>query len=396
MSAFSKLNIIQFFAAINENLYKLLAAYFLIYMLGQQNTDSIMAAIGAVFIAPFLLFSNVGGVLADRLAKNRMVIFTRLAELICLCIALLVFQFQIFWGAYLILFLMATFSAIFGPSKYGIIPELTTPPQFLRSNSIIAAFTFLGIIIGTTLASFVTWATHSHFVIALIASAIFAALGLILSFFLPKTPAKNPNKPVHWFVYGEIIDALKEMNSIPKLLTTSFAYSYFLFIGAFVQLNIIPYTTQVLKFSDVDGGYFFLLSAFGLGIGAYLTDRISKKTIQLRIVPLAGFGISLVLILLSWTSLPWWMVMVWMLLLGFMGGVFLVPSQAYILHASPEINRGRNFATANFFSFSFALLASLFMYVFGTVLTLLPSTSFLIIGIINLFVILFFYRSLHK
>ena len=388
ISSFGLLNIVQFLAAINENLYKLIAAYFLISELGEAHTDTIMANVGAIFVIPFLLFSSLGGIFADKWAKSRIVILTRFLELTCLLIALFLFWNHVSYGAYVILFLMASLSAIFGPSKYGILPELIDRSRLLYANSIIAAFTFLGIIIGTTLASYTVWVTDSHFVNAILVSIAFALVGLIVSFFIPKTPVVNKHKPVRFFIYIEIWDSIKQMWSIPLLFSAMMAYSYFLFLGAFLQLNIIPYTIDVLGMTDIEGGYFFLVTALGLGLGAYFTDRISQGKIRLGMIPISGIGISIIMFLMYWLYTPWWLIIVWLLLLGFLGGMYLVPPQAFILATSPEADRGRNFATANFLSFSFALLASFALYFLNTFLNLSPATSFLVIGIVNLFVML--------
>lgn len=386
LSAFGLLNTIQFLAAINENLYKLIAAYFLIYELGESETDTIMSYIGVLFILPFLLFSSLGGIFADKCPKNRIVIWTRLFELVTLSTAVFLFTNKEINSAYLILFLMATFSAIFGPAKYSIIPELIPPHRLLYGNSVIAAFTYLGIIIGTALPSFIIWATNSNFIAALFVSISFAFVGAVLSFFLPKTPIENSHKPIKWFIYSEIWISIKQMSNIPSLLPAVLAYSYLLFIGSFLQLNIIPYTEQTLKFSDIYGGYFFLLTAFGLGAGAFLTNYLSNGKIRLSFIPLSGLMISVVIFLMCWLTEPWWLMVFWMLLIGFFGGTFLVPPQAYILAASPEEDRGRNFATANFLSFAFAMLAALSLYLFNTLLKFSPSKSFAVVGVINLLV----------
>lgn len=396
LTPFGLLNVIQFFAAINENLYKLLAAFFLIGVLGEQNTNSIMAYVGAIFIIPFLLFSSLGGVFADKWPKNRIVVLTRFFELITLLAGVVLFALKIWLGAYIVLFFMASFSAIFGPSKYGLIPELVERPRLLWANSVIVAFTYLGIIFGTTLSSSITWMTGSHYVLALQASVTFAFLGLILSFFLPKTPVANISKPLRFFFYVEIWESIKNMWTIPNLLAAAFANAYFLFLGAYLQLNIIPYTVSILGMTDVIGGYFFLVTSLGLGIGAFLTDRISGEKIRLRFVPVSGIAISIIMILMYWFYTPWWLIVIWMFLLGFAGGTYLVPTQAYILAASPEEERGCNIATTNFFSFAFALLASFALGFFNTSLGLSPSASFFIIACLNILVMAFLVRRFYS
>ena len=388
-SPFARLNYVQFLAAINENLFKLLAAYFLIAELGVEHTNSIMAVIGALFILPFLLFSNLGGVFADRYSKSRIIWITRIFELTLLVCALFVFAFHWTIGAYIILFLLSTSAAIFGPSKYGAIPEVLPMKRILFGNSVIAAFTYLGIILGTALASFLAWLTTHDFVLAILFAIICAVIGLVISLLIPKTRVENKKKPFPIFVYSEIWHALKQMSQIHNLLMATFAFAYLLFLGGFLQLNLIPYAIDTLGLTDVFGGYLFMLMALGLGFGAYLTDRISKGKIRLKVVPLAGLGISVILVFMYFWHDPWWLVGIWMVLLGFLGGMFLVPPQAYILAASPDKDRGRNFATANLFSFFCALVAAGVLYVLNVLLHLTPATSFLVIAVFNAIIMFF-------
>jgi len=392
MSGFAKLNTIQFLAAINENVFKLICAYFLISLLGDHHSSTIMAVIGGLFILPFLLFSSVGGILADKCAKNRVTILTRFLEFVSLIVATVLFTYKVAWSPYIILVIMATLAALFGPSKYGIIPELLPKERLLYGNGIIASYTFFGIIIGTTLASFLLWVTQRDYTITMFFIVAIAFAGFMISLFLPKTPVENASKPIRLFIYLELFDSVKQALTIPGLFTALFAYCYFLFIGAFIQLNIIPYTVQVLHFSDIYGGYFFLISSVGLGIGSQFTSRVSKGS--LKLVPLAGVGISLLLGTAAFFHDPWWLIIPWMLLLGFFGGMFLVPPQTFIMTMSPEKDRGRNFASANFFSFVFALLASLALYLLNTTLGLAPNVSFLIIGLLNLGISFLFWRDL--
>ena len=218
---------------------------------------------------------------------------------------------------------------------------------------------------------------------------LIAASGLLISLTIAKTPIENAQKRFPPLIYSELWDALKEMKEIPSLLMATFAFAYLLFLGGFLQLNLIPYSIQNLNLSDIYGGYFFMMLALGLGFGAYLTDRISQGEIRLRMVPLAGLGMSIILLFMYLWHDPWWMVFIWMVILGFLGGIFLVPPQAYILAASPEKDRGRNFATANFFSFFCALLAAGAIYLLNVLLHLSPGTSFLVIGVFNAIVMFF-------
>src|ERR1700722_15406441 len=142
-SSFTYLNITQFLGALNDNIYKLLIVYLFIQVEGIENSPTILAVTGAVFVMPFLLFSASSGSLADRYSKRNIIILTKVLELIIMILGAVAFYYESKIGSYAILFLMAAQSALFGPSKYGIIPEIVPTERISSANGMITSFTFL-------------------------------------------------------------------------------------------------------------------------------------------------------------------------------------------------------------------------------------------------------------
>jgi len=121
----------QFQGAFNENGLK----YFFIYLilslhLDTKQEDHLIFLIGALFAAPFILFSMTGGYLADRFSKRSVTIGTKIFE-----IAVVIFSVSALLGFHshtestiplllVAIFLASSQAAIFGPSKYGLLPEL--------------------------------------------------------------------------------------------------------------------------------------------------------------------------------------------------------------------------------------------------------------------------------
>jgi acyl-[acyl-carrier-protein]-phospholipid O-acyltransferase/long-chain-fatty-acid--[acyl-carrier-protein] ligase len=118
------LNATQFLGALNDNILKLLIIFYLIGEKGSGNAGTVAALVGAAFVLPFLVFSAPAGCLADRFAKSRLIVMVKLAEVAVTAFAMVAFAFGLENGLYIIVFLMATHSALFAPAKYGIIPEL--------------------------------------------------------------------------------------------------------------------------------------------------------------------------------------------------------------------------------------------------------------------------------
>ncbi len=384
ISSFTHLNITQFLGALNDNIYKLLIVYFLISREGTSESSTILAMTGAVFVIPFLLFSAVSGTLADRYSKSTIIVGTKILEVVTMSLGLLGFILDWKIGSYLILFLMATQSALFSPSKYGIIPEIVPNEKISRANGVMSFFTYLAIILGTFIATFLTSITDRNFVLSAMLCVLVALIGLGTSFFIEYTQPSGSSKRVTVRFISEIKNTLKrvwyEAPAAGVLLTAIFSSAYFLFIGAFMQLNLIPYAVDVLKMNELQGGYLFLMTALGIGVGSFLSGKISGKTVELGLIPLAGFGLAFGFFALEFLdSYPRWIYLL-SAVVGAAGGLYLVPLDSYIQVNSPPTLRGQVVAATNFFSFVGVLVASFAIYFINEVLGFPPDQGFVIVG----------------
>lgn len=374
------LNLAQFFGVINDNLFKFVMAFLLIDALGSARASEILAATGAVYVIPFLLFSSSAGILADRFSKQRMLFILKIAEILIMSFAMVAFYYKSIWGCYSLLFLLSTHSAMFGPPKYGIIPELVPSNRVSKANGLITSFTYLAIIIGTFLASFLTDITDRRFIIIAGFCLCVAIAGFASSLGVKYTPAQSPDKKINLLFVREIYRTLVDCRKKTHLLTTIFGAAYFLFIGAFTQLNIIPFAIESLHLNEVDGGYLFLSTALGIAFGAFIAGKLSKQRIELGISCWAGFGIALFFFLLPVVSHLLIPVIICLVGIGILGGLFIVPFETFIQLYSENEKRGQTIAAANFLSFFGVLLASISLYVLTQIIALSSATSFGVIG----------------
>jgi acyl-[acyl-carrier-protein]-phospholipid O-acyltransferase / long-chain-fatty-acid--[acyl-carrier-protein] ligase len=386
LSSFTYLNVTQFLGALNDNIYKLLIVFFFLQLDGVSDSHWILSLSGAIFVIPFLFFSASSGMLADRFSKRNIIVLTKLLELIVMAGAILAFYFESRWGSWLTLFLLATQSAIFGPSKYGIIPELVKTEKISQANGLMTSFTFLAIIIGTFFASFLLDITGRNFLFAAIFCGSLSLVGLITSFCIEYTPPSGTHKRFNVFFITEIMQTLKTTLKIPSLFTAVMGSSFFLFIGAFGQLNMIPYAVHTLHLTDIQGGYLFLIMAVGIGIGSLISGKISGASVELGLVPLAGMGICVSCYLLDFYSDNVIYVLPVIFFLGVLGGIYVVPLDSFIQVNSPTTSRGQVVAATNFLSFMGVLLASLLLYLITGVFGLEPDKGFTVVGTITMLV----------
>jgi Major Facilitator Superfamily. len=228
-TSFTYLNATQFLAAMNDNIYKLLVVYLFIQLDGVENSHRILAVTGAIFVLPFLLFSASSGTMADRFSKRNIIVLTKTLEFLTLALGVLAFQYESKIGAYVVLFLMATLSAIFGPSKYGILPELVSTEKISKANGMMTSFTFLAIILGTFTASFILDITHRHFIFAALFTTFLAFIAMAASFFIEYTPPSGSSKRFNVLFLSEIASTLKAASTHPSLLMAMFGSAFLCF-----------------------------------------------------------------------------------------------------------------------------------------------------------------------
>ena len=384
LRSFYFLNATQFLGALNDNIFKLLIIYLLINLKGPSHANTILSLAGALFVIPFLLFSSGAGVLADRISKRTIIVFAKILEFLITLFGLAAVFFESEIGSYSALFFLASHSALFGPSKYGIIPELVESKMVSKANATMTSFTYLAIILGTFLASFIVDITNKNYVIEAGFCVFVALMGLIFSLGIHRTKAQNSPKKINPFFLYEIYQTVRASWKVPHLLLAMFGSSFFLFIGAYTQLNIIPFAMQSLNLSEVGGGYLFLATAVGIAIGAVCAGQLSKDEIEPGISCIAGILVSVFFVSLYLFSSSLIMTILNLAILGMAGGAFLIPFDSFIQVNSPEGKRGQVIAATNFFSFSGVLFAAFSLYFINEELELTAASGFGMMGLITL------------
>src|SRR5437762_11393352 len=122
---FWSLIVTQFGGAFNDNALKTLVTFFgLNLAISERLHQSLVPLTAALFSFPFVLFSMWGGFLADRFSKRTITISVKVLEIGIMSFATVGLMLKNLPMGLAAIFLMGVHSAIFGPSKYGLLPEL--------------------------------------------------------------------------------------------------------------------------------------------------------------------------------------------------------------------------------------------------------------------------------
>lgn len=378
-AGFRWLNRTQFLGALNDNLFKLLVSFFLIRRLGAEQSAPISAYAGVLFALPFLLFTPAAGVLADRYSKRSVLIAAKAAEILLMLFGVAAFAAGSPLLLYLALFLMSAQSAFFGPAKYGIVPEMVERGRLSQANSRLVAWTYLAVVAGSFGAPAVVRAVGNRLTVASAFCVAIALLGFAASLGIARTPPSGSARKPSWLFLNDVIRPLRSIRGDRHLVQAIWASAYFSLVGAFLQLNLIPYGLHRLGLNEVDSGFLFLGAAAGIGLGSTLAGRLSGRNVEFGILPLGALGLGLATLrLASAGGLAEAAVLI--VAAGFFAGLYLVPLEAFIQLRCPKDRLGEVQGASGFLGWIGVLGAALLQLLFHRVLGLNPAQGFAVMA----------------
>jgi acyl-[acyl-carrier-protein]-phospholipid O-acyltransferase/long-chain-fatty-acid--[acyl-carrier-protein] ligase len=375
---FWSLIVTQFQTGFNDNGLKFLVTYIVIGMnLPHAERDRLVPIVGAMFAVPFILFSMTGGYFADRFSKRSATIGTKFFEMAVMGFFIVALAMRSLPMECAGVFLISVEGAIFGPSKYGLLPELLPESRLSWGNGIIEFGTFLAAIAGQIAAGGLAQRYLGREAVAGFILLACSCIGLATSLGISRVPAANPAKKFRWNPIGDLADQLKVIRADKVLNWAVLGYTYLFFLAALLQTVIVIYGHDILRIDDVHTTYLTSALAVGIGLGSVAAGYLSGGKIEYGLIPLGAVGMSVFAALLYSPGHSLVAVGTHLSFLGFFGGMFAVPLGALIQHRPRPENKGGVIAAANLISFVGIAVASGAYYVFADVFHQSPRTMFL-------------------
>jgi acyl-[acyl-carrier-protein]-phospholipid O-acyltransferase/long-chain-fatty-acid--[acyl-carrier-protein] ligase len=374
----------QFQGAYSDNILRNLLLAMVVGMgLGKEERDTFVSIVTFLFSVPFVVFSMTGGWLADHFSKRQVTIWTKVMEIGAMTIATAGLAMHEHTLTLVALGLVATQAALFGPSKYGLLPELLPAKRLSWGNGIIELGTFLAIIIGTVTGAAMAERFHGHEVYAGYALLGLACVGLASSLGIDRVPPAAPEKKFRLNFVGDLWQQIKMMRADQPLFLAVLGNTYFWFLGSLLFSTIIVYGPDVLHIGQTKTGYLNAALAIGIGIGSMIAGLLSGNKIEYGLIPLGSIGMMLTGIALGTTHVGLVGSAVLLATLGFWAGFFAVPVNALIQHRPAEENKGGIIAAANLLSFVGIAMSSGAYFVFTKFIHLNPRGIMLAASVIT-------------
>lgn len=399
----------QLLGAFNDNVFKNALIIMITFQLSQQGSDvnTLVNLSAGLFILPFFLFSGTAGQLADKFEKSALMRKIKLAEIFIMITAAVGFYIQQINLLLAVLFMMGTQSAIFGPVKYGILPQHLRKDELVGGNALVEAGTFLAILLGIiTGGSLIADHENGRYWVSVSIIAV-AVMGYLSSRGIPHAKAADDTLKVNWNPLTETWRSFSHVKKNRIVFLSVLGISWFWFLGA-TYLTQLPNYTQTILGGD-ETVVTFILAAFSVGIGAgsLLCERLSGHKVEIGLVPLGSIGLSifgaavyflanqpfngeLMGLSLFFQQSYAWPVVINFLLIGMSGGLYIVPLYALVLERSDPQRRSRTIAANNILNALFMVLSALLAIVLLTNGVSIPEL-FLVLVTLNVLVAIYIY-----
>lgn len=392
----------QFLGAGNDNLFKFALTIMVTYQLNLGWLPPTIAgpAISAVFILPFLLFSATSGQLADKHDKTQLIRLVKWLEILIMLLAA--------WGFFTInvpmllvcVFLMGLHSTVFGPVKFAYLPQHLGERELTGGNGMVEMGTFVSILLGNIGGGLLMSLPQvgPHWVAGVCLGL--ALVGRVAAQFIPPTPSVDPGLRIHWNPVTETWRNLRLAHDSLVVFRSLLGISWMWFFGA-VFLSLFPaFAKEVLHGDPRVASLLLAVFSVGIGVGSLLCEMLSRRHVEIGLVPLGAIGMSVFAVDLYFASRglgtpaavfdvagflarpAHWRVVADLALLALFAGLYSVPMYALIQLRSQPTHRARIIAANN-------ILNALFMIVSAGMVTLMLHWKMtipqviLVLGVLN-------------
>lgn len=350
----------QFLGVLNDNLLKNLIVFVSVLWVAKENKEDVIAIATGALVVPFILFSPLAGKISQVYDKLSVVRWAKLLEIPIMLLAVVGFYYENLVLALVSVFFMGTQSAFYSPAKYGLVRDVDGPSGISYGTGMMELLSFVGILLGTLVAGILSDMGSSmiYYIFSFLLGI--AIVGWLFSkqINIVESPSESSEDSILPFVF--VWKTFKWASSIKGLNYTVLGLGSFWFLASLLQLSIIVllpdpevYGLNNTQTSMVMGGI-----AIAIGIGCWFSGFISRGRVEIGMVPLGGFGMSVCLTIISVFSLSLTSFLILVFMTAFFSGLFKVPLNAWMQERVEGRALGKILAYNNNVLFLFVLVSS--------------------------------------
>ena len=398
----------QFFGAFNDNVFKNALIIMIAFRVADEQVDMLTNLAFGLFILPFFLFSAFAGQVADKFEKAMLIRRVKMGEILIMLLASVGFYLNSIPLLIFVLFLMGSQSSLFGPVKYGYLPEKLSNHELMGGNGLVEASTFISILLGTILGGILI--AIESFIPISVAVVGFATMGYLSARNIPLCQAAEPDIKLEWNLWRATMKNLKIIPEKKVVFLSVLGISWFWFFGSVFLAQMPNFSRTVLGGNESVVTWLLTMFSIGIGLGSLLCEKLSGRRVEIGLVPVGAIGLAWFGFDLYWVSSQWPVVGLpgigWLELLGqsgairvsfdlamigVFGGLYIVPLYSLVQERSDASQVSRIIAGNNIINALFMVVAALMgMVVLGVLGWSIPEL-FMITVVLHVIVCLYIF-----
>ena len=409
----------QFFSAFNDNFLKNTLVILITFKLASASSEALVQLAGAIFIFPYFILSAFGGQIADRYDKAIVAKRLKFAEIFVAGIAVLGFWLHQFSDVYSVatlfvaLFGFGVIGSLFGPIKYGILPDHLAESELPSGNALVEGATFLAILLGTIAGVSAAQGDPLSFGGLMM---VFAVLCWLFARFIPRTGEGAPHLVIDRNIGRSTFALLRDLKSEPRQWWGGLVSSWFWLVGA-VSLALLPSLVKDVIGGDPDVVNVYLATfSVAVAVGSGLASWLCHGRIVLVPTLIGAIGLSIFALDLGWTTHGisagivaeqnlHGIAAVFAHRLGIhaaidlaglaiAGGLFVVPTFSAVQAWAGSDRRARVIAAVNVLNAAFMVVSAVAVALLQELTGMTPASVFLMLGALTLIVALVIARTM--
>jgi MFS family permease len=400
----------QFFAAFNDNFLKTALVFVILFQSGARDAEALITLASAVFIAPYFILSALGGELADRYDKAHVAQWLKFVEIFVAALAIWGYARSSLLLLFVSLFGFGVLAALFGPIKYGILPDHLEREDLPAGNALVEGATFIAILLGTIVGGLAARGTGAveTFAVLVIGCALACWTAALL---IPPTGEGAPNLRISGNIAASTVGMVRYLRADTRLWWGAMVTSWFWLVGIVVLSLLPPLIKSALGGNEDTLTVYLAIFSVAVGIGSGLAAGIARGRIVLRTtlvgaILLGVFALDIGIAALNivppqtlrgpsevMSSALGLRAAIDLCGLAIAGGLFIVPAFAAVQAWSDAGHRARTIAAVNVLNAAFmtgATVAAAIMQKFGATVPAL----FALIGLATLGVAFSIWRTM--
>ena len=298
---FAPLFLCQFFAAFGDNFLRAALLFLIAYQVADAEAAPLIQLAGAVFMAPYFFLSSLAGEIADRYDKAWVAQRIKFVEMGAALVAVAGFALHHLALLFVALFMFGALGALFGPVKYGMLPDQLVREELPAGNALIEGGTFLAILLGTIMAGIAAKGDSNplHFAWLMLLTAFVAWMSARM---IPRVAAGAPDIKINPNIVVSTWRLLKELRADPRLWWGGLVNSWFWLVGLVVMQLMVPLVKTNIGGTEAVSTVFLTIFSIAVAIGSVSAAWLAHGRIVLLPTLVGAVLIGLFAIDLGWTA----------------------------------------------------------------------------------------------